>query len=347
VEVVTPAIGTAFAAALEERRSACNALFAHQRRLTPALTPETLFAFLRDPVAPIIAAVAEHAPERVGEVTAALYEFSLTVVGKELAARYAPVAQGWRTLLGGLPALLAEDPRAFAGSVTNALYHLCSTPGTRPEEWIAQLGTLGSRCENVAQALRVGQVLAWRAGHSHYRRGALRVAAELPTELALAALGVPEATELLLEEVITRLRADPWLHPARVGETASPRLTVVARVGAFRGFGGFFVRPPRVARIEGRLLVTDGEGVWELIADVFGATFHRAAVDSGSPPGPHGPFYVDDSGVVTYGLEIAAFPQLAGVSSFASDETTLVVAGGMTHALHLVAMQSAVPTLPH
>jgi hypothetical protein len=346
VEVVTPAIGAAFAAALEERRAACNALFAHQRRLTPGLTPDSLFTLLRDPVAPIVAAVAEHAPERVGDVTAALYEFSLTVVGKDLAARYAPVAHGWRTLLGGLPALLAEDPRGFAGSITNALYHLCSTPGTRPDEWIAQLATLGPRCADAAQALRVGQVLAWRAGLSHYRQGALNIAAELPTELACAALGVPENAGLSLEEIITRLRADPWLHPARVGETASPRLTVVARVGAFRGFGGFFVRPPRVARIEGRLLVTDGEGVWELIADVFGATFHRAAVDGSLPPEPHGPFYVDDSGVVTYGLEIAAFPQLAGVSSFASDETTLVVAGGMTHALHLVAMQSVVPIPP-
>lgn len=340
---MTSEIGPAFARALEERRGACNLLFAQQRRVTPALNGEALFAFLRDPVAPIIATVAEHDARRVGEVTAALYEFSLTVVGKELSARYPLLARGWRTLLGGLPALLSEDSRGFAGSVNNALYHLSATPGTRPEEWIDALATLGPRCANVEQALRVGQVLAWRAGLAHYRRGALEVAALLPPELARAALGVPEAVTLSLEEILKRLQADPWLHPTLLESSAPRRLTVVARVGAFRGFGGLFVRPPHVARVEGHVLVTDGDGAWELTADVFGATFHRMPLSGDLPSNERGPFHVDETGVVTCSLEIAALPQLAGVSSFASDETTLIVAGGLTHSLHLVAMQSTRP----
>jgi hypothetical protein len=47
-------------------------------------------------------------------------------------------------------------------------------------------------------------------------------------------------------------------------------------VGAFRGFGGLFLEPPKVSSSGGGLFVESAGGQWILCADAFGATFHRA-----------------------------------------------------------------------
>src|SRR2546423_1862172 len=81
----------------------------------------------------------------------------------------------------------------------------------------------------------------WRAGLAHYRAGALAVCAQLPPALARAALGLPPDARIGLEDLIARLMADPWLEPATLAGPAHAReLRIVARAGAFRGFGGLF-----------------------------------------------------------------------------------------------------------
>ena len=163
------------------------------------------------------------------------------------------------------------------GALTNALYNLAQTPGARGREWLEGMRALALQCADVAILLKVGQVLAWRAGLAHYRAGALAVCAQLPPALARAALGIPPDEHIGLENVLARLAADPWLDPARPAR--EPALRIVASAGAFRGFGGLFLAPPNVASAGGQFVVLDGEACWLLAAEAFGATFHRMACE--------------------------------------------------------------------
>ena len=328
------------AGALEAGRSRYNALFAQARRSMPPLAAAAFAAHLRTVVGPVVDEAARVAPGQVAAVVDVLYEFSLELLGKDLWGRHPILAEGWRSLLGGLPRLLTESPRALAGSVTNALIHLAQVPGTRPRRWIDEVRRLGDRGADVSALLEAGEVVAWRAGLAHFRAGALEVCARLEPTLARAALGLPEADGPPLETILERLRDDPWLHAAAAGTTEdTPRpLRIVARVGGFRGFGGPFLTPPAVRSSDGQFLVSDQESCWRLTADLFGATLHRLGPAEPPTKGDPGPaFRIARAGKVSRGKESRVFDELHEVRSAAGDATTLAVTVPLSHRVYLVA----------
>ena len=265
-----------------------------------------------------------------------LYDLSLDLLAREFIgprSRYPFINAGWRELLPALGSHIVDSPRAVVGSITNALYNLSVEPGARPQAWLDSMRALAPLCAGVPSLLQAGQVAAWRAGLAHYRQGALALCRQLPPPLALAALGVQTASVAKagdlapgdLNTLLERLAADPWLHPANAFTANRPReLGIVARAGAFRGFGGLFMAPPVVTAsgehfvaLSPRPLLPMGAGEtrWLLTADVFGATFHRAG-DVPTVTGS-GAFQLDRSGRVTLGKDSKVFPELADFSSAA------------------------------
>jgi len=239
---------------------------------------------------------------------------------------------------------VAESPRIVVGSVTNALYNLATTPGARPHEWAASLLQAADACPDTATLLKAGQVAAWRAGLAHYRLSALEICAQLAAAqpaIARLALGLPAQPDTPpAATIINRLRADPWLHPdsdlpPEGLPTSNFQLRIVARVGAFRGFGGLFLRPPIVEPSGEHFLVTDGDDTWLLVADACGATFHRAA---GTPSQKtETPFALAIDGAVRANGKTQVFPELVNYTSCAASRTTLAVTTPLSHAVSLVA----------
>ena len=161
---------------------------------------------------------------------------------------------------------------------------------------------------------------------SHYRKGALAAAKVLPPELAEAAFQAPV-------EMADRWQSDPW---AQAG--GHENLSIVARAGAFRGFGGRFIRPPKVWSTAGQLFANDGEGTWQLIADRFGCVFIR----QDSPPrNEPSNVTVKSDGSVNFPDQRTIFAELASATSFAFDGVTLAVTIPTSHAVHLVAKGAA------
>src|SRR5262249_5223804 len=153
--------------------------------------------------------------------------------------RFPDFLENWGRVLSGLPCHLAEEPRRFAGSVTNALANLALAPGARLAQWAEALLRLGPLCPDVAGLLEAGKVCAWKAGLPHFRGGALDACLRLPPEAAAAALGAPGAvTRPAVEEAVRQLRADPWLDPGVIGQppTGPKGPQLVRTVGGFRGF---------------------------------------------------------------------------------------------------------------
>ena len=342
-------ISQVFAKVLEGNRAQFNAQFAEARWRNASLDGDAFLAFLGSGVAPVVEAVARVAPERVEAVVQALYPLALDLFGKELVgsrARAPLIAEGWRVLGPAMGRQVAAEPERVMGALTNALYNLSQTPGARGREWLSGMLALAPQCADVAMLLRVGQVLAWRAGLAHYRTGALALCAQLPPALARAALGVsnaltPPDARIGLDELLARVTADPWLDPATPGGPAQRRqLKIVARVGAFRGFGGLFMAPPNVASAGGQFVVLDGEACWLLTADVFGATFHRTACEAVLPAAQPavGAFRVVGTRV-TLGGESGTFPEFASMASCAAVGPTLAVTTRLSHAVYLVAVQ--------
>jgi hypothetical protein len=194
--------------------------------------------------------------------------------------------------------------------------------------------------------LEAAKVPAWRAGLAHYRASALDLCRRLAPPVAIAALGLPGVTldRDEIDTLIHQLLADPWLDPkvALQGKPDAQHLKLVGRVGAFRGFGGTFIRPPQITAPGGQFVASDGEQHWLLHADLFGATLHRLPTLPTQPPLVAAPlFKVGLSGRVSRGQHHATFPDLAVHHSQASNASTLAVTSPLSHAVYLIALVPA------
>ena len=313
----------AFKAVLARDRELFNQKFAEARRRKPELDPSVFGAFLRQAAAPIVQSAAEVEPERATEVAHAAFDAALSLVGERLAGpggRHAAIDALWVQLLPELGSLVADQPAKVIGSLSNAVFNLATTPGTRVTDFLASLVEAGPALPSVADLLRAGQVAAWRAGLSHLRQSALEAGDALPGQVACALMGAPKQEWGALRE---RLAADAWYDPA-APELGKPRLA--RRVGAFRGFGGSFLRPPRVFAVDGHLAVASHGECWFLSADAFGATLHRAdaaLLRRAAPPASKLPL---------------AIPGIGAVTSLAQIDGTLAVTGDATHSVALIAV---------
>jgi hypothetical protein len=237
--------------------------------------------------APIVAAVEERGDGFAGAVAQTVVDVALELcVDRRMDGA---IRDGWSALLPQLPRHLSAAPRRVVASATNALANL--ERAGRPAEWIERMQALALCCSDVDELLVAGQVAAWRSGMAAYRVQAQELAAGLSAD-ARAAAGVEGV--------------DPLRLPGPV------------RVGAFRGFGGAFMRPPTVTVADGRVLATDGEGVWEVFADAFGTAVMRTHATV--PP----PLPVDPP---------EALAGIADLTSWADSPVGLVGTTALSHAV--------------
>lgn len=336
-------ISAELAGILRSNRTDFNARFNEARRSYPGLNGEQFAVVLREMVDPLIVAIAELCPDCVAETTSVAYDVALELAGQNLVGpggRNMAIGEGWRALLLSAVRHLAAEPRRVLPAISNALYHLASTPGARPAEWSRDLVRLADLCGSADEFLRLGQAAAWRSGLAHYRTAALALLDSLPEQLSLALLEVSSPTPW--KEVRSLLEQNRWYNPATPEcdqMVKNERLRVVARAGAFRGFGGLFIEPPRVAVNGSSILVQSGSECWLLTADRFGATFHRcdpALFDASArqaklPPG----LEIAGSTIRRNGFTLN-LDQLGMISSAAATDDTLALTSPLTHAVLLV-----------
>ncbi len=334
-------ISGAFAKILEANRHSFNVRFAETRHQHPSVDPAAFRELLCSTIAPIVDAVNSVSPERAEEVAQILYDMSLDLLSRNLLgqkSRQPAIAEGWRKLYPQIPRFIAASPQRTFTSITNALYHLSVTPGARPHEWTDNMSLLSAVCVDVDSWLQAGQIAAWRAGLAHYRRGALNLCRKLDPPVAYVALGIPDsAAGSAIDEVVTRLAADPWLLPGLAARKPGRKnLTIVARAGTFRGLGGLFVSTPTVTATGEDFLIIEGDSKWLLTADIFGATWHHGQGTTESKT--QSPFSIDQTGIVKFEKYQQTFPELTGLNSFATNTTTLAVTTPLSFSVYMVAL---------
>jgi hypothetical protein len=334
----------AFTQALKNNRDKLNTKFAYARHTYPNLDGEAFKEHLRLIIEPIIEAVDRVAPQRVDDTFIALYDFSLELMGKAMLGaqtRYPALLRGWNQIFVQFPHLLAQDPQAFAGAISNAIYNLSINQNTRPDFWINEMLSLGWNCSDIQAFFEVGKIVAWRSGMAHYREGALAACLTIDEKLSRAALCIHDNGDTPLEIIIDRLKKDPWLAPwASVQEgQRNKRLKIASVVGAFRGYGGLFVSPPEVFLSDGDIYVFDNEYCWLMTADLFGATLHRVGAYRPEPDKTKKKnFRIDKDGQVSRDDFIMKFAELEAPTSSAANDTTLAVTVAHSFGVYLVVL---------
>ena len=328
-------MGTTFHHALAEHRERYNAQFRQARLTARQLDAEAMLGHLRTFAGPAVDAAVVAGGDPLA-VTDALVDLSYALAGRGklgIAGRApAPeVSLGFGWALPALGRFVAEQPRKVAGAVLNALHHLHDADTGRSDLWVQTVLAAAGKVTSVPELLDAGVVAAWRCGLARLRSTALDVAARLDPAVLAVALG---AGGSLSDDVLDRLRADPWLNPAAAGQAV--RLLVVRRVGGFRGFGGAFAAPPTVSHVDGQWYAGDGTGCWQLHADRFGAAVTRVVT---KPAGQavESSLRLERGQVVdgsTMPLDVA---ELAEPTSWCAAGATLAATTRFTHSVLFVA----------
>ena len=348
-------ISDALAGILRSGRAEFNRQFAEARRLRPDLDAAAFQEFMRTTVDEIAGMIESSASSSLSSVITAAYEIGLELVGQKLAgpgARTSVIEQGWKRLAPQIAPLIAAAPARILGSISNALHNLSSTPGARPMEWLDTMVRLGPKLLSVGESptsgpggasipasreiesfLRLGQLAAWKAGMAHFRKGAIAAADELPEDIVLAALGARQGSDWAT--IRKGLLASPWFDPESDGEAAKNGEPVFA--GAFRGYGGLFIDPPRVAAAGDDFLVRSGDESWLLTADRYGATFHRATISEFEAAScARREEAKVEQGIAVWKNRKIEVPEMGNPTSVAANETTVALTSGLTHAVMLI-----------
>lgn len=284
-------VSTPLARVLAAGRGQFNQRVVEARRRYPALNPEVFAGFIETAVDPLVATVADRFPDRTTMLVVAAFDAALELAGNgHLDGRSPSLTEVWRMLAPAIVHHVADDPQVVLSTFSNAAITLSQHPGARSAEWLAEMTRLAPSAASWNEVRTLGQVLAWRAGMAHYRKGALAAADALPEALALQAVGAPGLASW--PPVRAALLADPWFVPSSAGAAAIPT-TPVLRVGEFVGFGGPFAFPPQVGAVEDGFMVVSGERSFHLLADAFGVALLPApkdeAVVAGIAPVRDGP----------------------------------------------------------
>jgi hypothetical protein len=333
----------AFVEALDIDRESLNQRFQFAARRQRIDGPEFL-RHLAERVNPVVAAVHELFPERSRAVSSELFDISLDLFGGSILGGESdlPVMDRlWRQLLPGIARFVARDPHRVVGSLCNGLLQIQWQTGHGAENWLKRMLAIAPACASSQQLLDAGKVLGWTCGMAQFRGAALRLARQIDRDLLIDILGLAETTASEdLERLIDQWEHDPWSSPPTDAPPAR-RLRQVAKIGAFRGFGGPFLFPPTVLATQGRLLVGDTESQWQLHADRFGSYFHRVGEGKlrrqNSKAGKSDPNIATD-GIVTWNGGRFPFPQLAGSTTAAFDGVTLAVTLPNSFHIFLLAM---------
>jgi hypothetical protein len=336
VEGVRPlAPDSALARALARDRDRLNARVALARRRGSRLDASRLANHLVEGLAPVVEAVAR---DRVDAVCAALFDLSVDLIAREVLGaegRHACADAAWRETLPRLATHLAAAPGRVAAAITNAVLQLEREPSVNAAGWLDALASVAPRCPDVDALLAAGQVLAWRAGMAHWRESALVVWDRLPDGLASAVLGLDPAASPPRPE-LRRGLDDPFRAPGLPpGDRA---LRLLGTVGGFRGFGGPFLAPPRLASDGQRLWALDGADGFTLHADCFGQTVVRtpgAPADLAAPPEA---LRLAPDGTLSYRGLTSRFPALAGAACWAAAGPLVAVLPPHTHRVSLIAL---------
>lgn len=317
-------VGPGLRAALERGRRRYNAALA-EAASGGDFDVDAFLASFAAAAGPAAEAAGAAAPEAVD----ALFELALAQ-GRRSGGPFLPPA-GWAALLPALGPRFAEAPARLAPALYNALHNIERFPGARPAEWRERLARAAAACPDAAAVLAAGQAAAWLCGMAHYREGGLAALASLSPRAAAAVLGLPERGAAA---ALRALKDDPWAPP----DGDEGRMIKVAhRVGGFRGFGGPFLSPPVLTYASGVIFARQGEGVWRLHADRFGAALTREDAGPWKPDAAPEGFSLGADGRMGCGGRWTRLSELAGPSSWASDGRCLAATLPRSHFVYVAA----------
>ena len=259
------AASPALAQLLADRRKTFNGRVATARTRSPGFDTAAFSAFLTSALDPLLGAVLAARPAGAAAFVDAAFDMVVALTEQGWAGeqpRAKVVGELWRDVAPGMAPLVAANARETLGPLTNAAIKLAGEPGVKLADWLDTLRRFAGQAGSGRELRALAIVAAWRSGAAHLRGAAL--AAEIDPALASAAVGAEASADWA--QLVESFAADRWWTP----DLSAPQDG--HRLGAFTGFGGRFVEPPRLGMLGESFILSSAGEHFLLEADAYGVT---------------------------------------------------------------------------
>lgn len=314
---------------LTDLREILNAKFQRKRAAGVKVDPQVWSSHIVSVIAPIVDSVHHVAEERSRVTLLELYDVSLDLFA---AGHFSESGSSlflfelWKDILPNCANILSRSPRRIAGSLSNAVLALTMESSLVAERWLGAIKRTSNRCENPQQLLELGKLLAWTSGMAHYRLPALALAKQLQVPLIRTVFQIEDSVpENSIRNWLTELESDPWAQLLSQDTRRKQKVEQVGICGAFRGFGGLFLEPPKVLIHRGQIYVSETKTFYKLVIDRFGHSLQRVGTIDAEKPSTVSSPQIDSKGILNWAGCEALPCNLRGLTSQAFDGTSLAV----------------------
>ena len=208
-------------------------------------------------VEPVIKEVTISYPDQLPSIFKAFFTELLKIVGNKSGVIYENEYRTAWLLCDRIPALTAMYPSRLLKAIDSAIESIRTYQPEKVLHWISLMENTLIACETIEEFLACGRIYAWLCGMAHLRVKAEAAYLNLRNELKQEIKNISHINNEL--EVTFQNEWPNLKKPGFIGEA-----------GGFVGFGGPFIAPPLVARLENEFFATDKKNSCAFFADTFG-----------------------------------------------------------------------------
>jgi len=236
---------------LRENADALNQALRQAAAVSNRFDPAAVPAWFKTVLEPIFAAVHDQDKTRSRKVFDLLFLDTIEFLASGTAGPDFELHQACRLLLLPNPKLTVANPARLLRALTVALKKILRYSPGAAKAWIAMMQKIVILATDIDELLVAGRFAAWRCGMAHLRR-----------QLDFAQKLKPEILSVIFGEA-------PFGPDLQCAWGPGEKSQDIA-VGSFKGFGGEFMRPPRLLLRENMVFVSDGQQTGVVFADRFG-----------------------------------------------------------------------------
>ncbi|PKH51777.1 hypothetical protein CXF68_14265 [Tenacibaculum sp. Bg11-29] len=224
------------------------------------LPAHSIYSWMVDVLEPIVKSTValNSTPEKTHQIVKRLYIESLKLIGSGLAISHKNEYQSAWLLMAKNPNLLIKFPTKTISLLNDVLKRLNKYAPERILDWCNLMEATSGNFKTIEDFKVVGRIYAWKCGLAHLR-GLLKLDFDLLSEELQSKVLYNLELGNNSEEVYNK----PWTN----GITKFEGI-----YGGFEGFTGYFEYPPKLALVNGTILVTDTKKSYALFADQCGKT---------------------------------------------------------------------------
>ncbi len=177
------------------------------------------------------------------------------------------------------PTFIYHFAKDFIPKLGNTIINLCHLLKNKVVEWCQLMIAFHKNIKDTATFFEIAFISAWINGLAHYRNHSLELLNLIDEKKFSSLFNLPPIEIKKKNYILKQMKMNPWLTPQNLLEDNNLTTAHLKNIGNYKALGGFFTKEPQVFLYQNKLMVKQNEIIYQLFADVYGASLIKETLD--------------------------------------------------------------------